>query len=141
MPTEGRLRLATSVCLDVVFWVGLAAAASLVVCALLPMEASKAYPSSALTPSAKEALWSLNDTTTFDWGGSMNRIVVEKGRDGSMFVTCYPARAKHSYSLPVFITTDGDVADLYRRVTGKEHPTLKGKLSEPYQEFLEKNRW
>ena len=29
------------------------------------------------------------------------------------------------------------LADLYRRITGKEHPKLKGKLSEEYKAFLE----
>ena len=33
------------------------------------------------------------------------------------------------------VVTEGDVADLYRRVTGKEHPTLKGELSEEYKAF------
>ena len=36
--------------------------------------------------------------------------------------------------------SEGDVADLYRRVTGKEHPTLKGKLSADYKAFLEGKR-
>ena len=31
----------------------------------------------------------------------------------------------------------GDVADLYRRITGKEHPELKGELSEGYKAFVE----
>ncbi len=30
----------------------------------------------------------------------------------------------------------GDVADLYRRITGKEHPELKGTLSAEYRAFL-----
>ena len=37
----------------------------------------------------------------------------------------------------VSLSTDGDVADLYCRITGKEHPTLKGELSPKYKAFLE----
>lgn len=32
---------------------------------------------------------------------------------------------------------DGDVADLYRRITRNEYPTLKGELSGQYEAFLE----
>ena len=35
------------------------------------------------------------------------------------------------------LETNGDAADLYRRITGKEHPTLKGELSADYKAFLE----
>ena len=35
--------------------------------------------------------------------------------------------------------TEGDVADLCRRITGKEHPTLKGELSDDYKAFLRAN--
>ena len=35
------------------------------------------------------------------------------------------------------VLTHGDGADVYRRITGKEHPTLKGELSEEYKAFLE----
>ena len=35
------------------------------------------------------------------------------------------------------VRSDGDVADLYRRITGKEHRTLKGEMSEEYKAFLE----
>ena len=38
------------------------------------------------------------------------------------------------------VSSDGDVADLYRRVRGKEHPTLKGELSVGYRAFLEMQR-
>ena len=38
------------------------------------------------------------------------------------------------------ILTDGDVADLYRRITGKVHPTLRGDLSNDYKAFLEHRR-
>ena len=42
--------------------------------------------------------------------------------------------------LPVNATSPGDVADLYRRVTGEAHPTLKGEMSEDYKAFLEGKR-
>ena len=35
------------------------------------------------------------------------------------------------------VVVEGDVADLYRRITGKEHPTLKGEMSADYKAFLE----
>ena len=35
------------------------------------------------------------------------------------------------------LESSGDVADLYRRITGKEHPTLKGEMSADYKAFLE----
>ena len=35
------------------------------------------------------------------------------------------------------LSSDGDAADLYYRITGKQHPTLKGELSEDYKAFLE----
>ena len=41
-------------------------------------------------------------------------------------------------SLSVPLAADGDAADLYRTITGKQHPTLKGKLSAEYKAFLEK---
>ena len=40
--------------------------------------------------------------------------------------------------LPVRAWSPGDIADLYRRVTGKQHPTLKGDLSADYKAFLER---
>ena len=40
----------------------------------------------------------------------------------------------------ISVSTDGDVADLYYRITGKEHPTLKGELSADYKAFLEGKR-
>ena len=39
-----------------------------------------------------------------------------------------------------WVLTDGDAADLYRRITGKKHPMLKGELSEEYKAFLEGDR-
>ncbi len=38
------------------------------------------------------------------------------------------------------VVVEGDVADLYRRITGKEHATLKGEMSEEYKAFLEMQR-
>ena len=35
---------------------------------------------------------------------------------------------------------DGDAADLYRRITGKKHPTLKGEMSAEYKAFLKGKR-
>ena len=35
------------------------------------------------------------------------------------------------------LETNGDAADLYRRITGKEYPTWKGELSAGYKAFLE----
>ncbi len=40
------------------------------------------------------------------------------------------------YLVQVPLRTDGDAADLYRRITGKEHPTLKGEMSADYKAFL-----
>lgn len=39
------------------------------------------------------------------------------------------------------VRSDGDVADLYHRVMGKKHATLKGDLSDEYAAFLEKVDW
>ena len=36
----------------------------------------------------------------------------------------------------ISVSTDGDAADLYYRITGKKHPTLKGELSADYKAFL-----
>lgn len=38
------------------------------------------------------------------------------------------------------VRSNGDIADLYRRITGKEHPTLKGELNEGYTAFLKRRR-
>lgn len=35
-------------------------------------------------------------------------------------------------SVDVYLDTDGDVADLYEKVTGGKHPTLSGALGERY---------
>ena len=35
---------------------------------------------------------------------------------------------------------DGDAADLYRRITGKQHPALKGEMSKDYKAFLKGKR-
>ena len=40
--------------------------------------------------------------------------------------------------VPVF--SDGDAADLYRRITGKKNPALKGALSKQYVAFLARIR-
>ena len=46
------------------------------------------------------------------------------------------AVAKETVYLPMEI--DGDAADLYRRVTGKEHKTLSKEMSSTYQKVLKK---
>lgn len=38
---------------------------------------------------------------------------------------------------PVPVRTDGDVADLYRRVHTRPHPSLRGELSERYRRWLD----
>ena len=38
------------------------------------------------------------------------------------------------------VKTDGDVADLCRRITGEEHPMLRRELSGDYKAFLESRR-
>ena len=44
--------------------------------------------------------------------------------------------AKDQLDLMLPVTSKGDVADLYYRITGKKHPTLKGELSAAYKAFL-----
>ena len=89
-------------------------------------------------PAAKETLLSLNGTT---WVLNTKLLVDVEDLDGSIRVGLWPKGSRMAVAVPIPIQTDGDAAHFYRAVTGKQHPTLKGKLSEIYREdykaFLE----
>ena len=98
---------------------------------------------SGLSPTAKEALLSLDGTTFVLKTKKRLRVCVEN-RDGNIRVGLWPG-GRMAIAVPVPIQTDGDAAHFYRAVTGEQHPTLKGKLSETYREdykaFLEGKGW
>lgn len=39
------------------------------------------------------------------------------------------------YRSHTLVTTDGDAADVHLRLTGEEHPTLEGEMSDAYKAF------
>lgn len=59
------------------------------------------------------------------------RVYVLRGRSG-LHVACGP---RHEV---LEDCRDGDIADVYRRVTGRRHPFLAGRMSRGYREFLER---
>ncbi len=94
-----------------------------------------------VTPPDRYAVLSLLEGVEFEdrsgeLGQGPRRITyLWPGRTGTEYVLVH-----FSFQNPVVfaVSSDGDVADLYRRVRGKEHPTLKGELSEGYKAFLER---
>ena len=122
----------------------------LVAALLLTFSAWGCSEGQSLTPIAQKALWSLNGIAfterSADGTDSRTCRVLVEGHDGDIRVSwLLPPGAEReppTTSIPAItelapVHTDGDVADLYRRITGKQHPTLKGELSARYKAFLE----
>ena len=117
------------------------------------------WPTAGISERARSVLVELDQTWFTDnkgfFGTPGRRVLVEmiateasftmRGQDLSGFaLTPFVHEPRDSGPRPqmndpvkVPMKKDGDVADFYRRVIGKEHPTFKGELSAEYKAFLE----
>ncbi len=110
-------------------------------CAEEPTAAVDPYHGPYPSREAEQALYALAFHRFQDplpgWGEAAFHI--SPSPDGNLHPLIIASGAKYLIQIPLL--TDGDAADLYRRITGKEHPTLKGELSEDYKVFLERKEW
>ena len=67
-------------------------------------------------------------------GGLVHFVV-----DGQHYLVLYRGSACLG-SIDVPVATDGDAADLYRRIEGRPHPQLTGEMSSRYLTFLHGDR-
>ena len=86
-----------------------------------------------LSTEAKAALFELGQQPCFrDPDLGPGELVIECDRWAVYLIREEPGPVE------IPLETDGDVADLFRRVTGKKHPTLKGEMSDGYRAFLKR---